>query len=109
MKRGCDTVKKPNPLLGLFASPIKDGMPEGPCPDCKSSVFWESRSRIVICVTCHPPASDRLVRSLIEIDLEEPESEQPEYWLRARDDEAAVLHSPAGGSDSSVASDQGER
>jgi hypothetical protein len=51
------------------AEPAKAGQDavcyEKPCYACGSRLFWRSVYGALTCFTCHPPASERLVASLL--------------------------------------------
>jgi hypothetical protein len=55
----------------ITAPPV---LPTQPCYACGSTLFWVSVYDVVICATCHPPASERQVKGWHDVTESEPES-----------------------------------
>ena len=63
-----------SPVFDLFAAPFQ-GPPERPCSDCKGLLYWESRWKLVLCATCHPPVSSNLIRGWYDLSPMDPPGE----------------------------------
>lgn len=50
---------------GITANMVGQGACVEPCCACGSRLFWHSIYGAVVCWTCHPPANEALVKSLL--------------------------------------------
>jgi len=70
---------RPQPIRAEPTAPELD-YPSERCRVCGSYLFWVSTHGTVICVTCHPPASAKLVRCWFWVSEGNREAER--QWVQ---------------------------